>query len=154
MRPKRILGHWHAHPSTYLLAQAPQHSPARAIGLLSPLPAGLIVPTGERFFEWMGIDDPINCLSAHGMSGIWGTVALGALATHERVKAAGLKDAGFVYGDTGYRLGVQIMGVCALIAWDFGTSFIVFMFIKMTFGIRVDRVAEEIGAHVHGCSDF
>ena len=46
--------------------------------------AGLIVPPGEMMFERFRIDDPINCLTVHGLTGIWGTFSCGLFATPAR----------------------------------------------------------------------
>ena len=41
--------------------------------------AGAIVVGGSLLVERVGIDDPVGALAAHGMSGVWGTIALGFL---------------------------------------------------------------------------
>ena len=49
---------------------------AIVIGLVS----GVIVVLGVLLVERVRIDDPIGAISAHGMAGVWGTLALGFLA--------------------------------------------------------------------------
>ena len=41
--------------------------------------AGVIVVLGVLLVERIGIDDPIGAIAAHGMAGVWGTLALGFL---------------------------------------------------------------------------
>ena len=45
--------------------------------------AGAIVVGGSLLVERIGIDDPVGALAAHGMSGVWGTLALGFLTVPE-----------------------------------------------------------------------
>jgi ammonia channel protein AmtB len=42
--------------------------------------AGVIVVVGVLAVDKIGIDDPVGAVAAHGMSGMWGTLALGFLA--------------------------------------------------------------------------
>ena len=41
--------------------------------------AGVIVVFGILLVERIGLDDPVGAIAAHGMSGVWGTLALGFL---------------------------------------------------------------------------
>ena len=41
--------------------------------------AGVIVVVGVLAVDRIGIDDPVGAIAAHGMSGVWGTLALGFL---------------------------------------------------------------------------
>src|ERR1700722_11854084 len=43
--------------------------------------AGIVVPLGIDFMEWMRWDDPIGAVAVHMFAGIWGTLSLGLLAT-------------------------------------------------------------------------
>src|SRR3954465_5302331 len=43
--------------------------------------AGVIVPLGVDFMEYMRWDDPIGAVAVHGFAGIWGTLSLGFFAT-------------------------------------------------------------------------
>ena len=45
--------------------------------------AGAIVVFGSRLVERARIDDPVGAIAAHGMAGVWGTLALGFLAMPE-----------------------------------------------------------------------
>ena len=48
---------------------------AIVIGFVS----GIIVVVGSLAVERVGLDDPVGAIAAHGMSGVWGTLALGFL---------------------------------------------------------------------------
>ena len=43
--------------------------------------AGIVVPLGVDFLEYLRIDDPIGAVAVHGFAGIWGTLSLGLFAT-------------------------------------------------------------------------
>src|SRR4029453_9104179 len=47
--------------------------------LLIGFVAGASVVGGVLLVERIGIDDPVGAIAAHGMSGLWGTLALGFL---------------------------------------------------------------------------
>src|SRR5207237_10054244 len=47
---------------------------AIVIGFVS----GIIVVLGSLLVEKVGIDDPVGAMAAHGMSGLWGTLAPGS----------------------------------------------------------------------------
>src|SRR6187549_2880873 len=49
--------------------------------------AGVIVVLGSLLVERVGIDDPVGALAAHGMSGVWGTLALGFLTLPSQAKS-------------------------------------------------------------------
>ncbi len=93
---------------------------------------GLIVVGGvlmlERVFK---IDDPVGAISAHGIAGAWGTLAVGLFAQ----SAYGGVDGLFFGGGPG-QLGTQFVGVLAAFAFVFPSSFIIFKLIDMTIGMR------------------
>lgn len=119
--------------------------------------AGLIVVIGvltiEKYF-----DDPIGALSAHGLAGIWGTLAVGIFASPRLV----LDEAGAgiwysIFGGqpmsaTFGQLGVQAVGVAATFAFVFVVSYVVFAIIKATVGLRVSEAEEDAGLDIssHG----
>src|SRR5205823_7487 len=43
--------------------------------------AGIVVPLGVDFLEYLRVDDPIGAVAVHGFAGIWGTLSLGLFAT-------------------------------------------------------------------------
>lgn len=115
--------------------------------------AGLSVPPLVIGIEKLKLDDPIGAVPVHGISGIWGTIAIGFFAVPGRVDAAGLGgDAGLFYGAGAGQLWVQVYGVLATVGFTFAASFALFMLIKYTVGLRVTEEQELRGLDIseHG----
>ncbi len=91
--------------------------------VLTGLVAGVIMVFSVIWFERSGIDDPVGAISVHGTAGLWGVLAVGLLGSGS--------------------LTTQALGAAAIMAWAFGTSFLVFKVIDLTVGMRVSE-AEEI----------
>jgi Amt family ammonium transporter len=106
---------------------------AIVIGLI----AGVTVVFSVLFFDRMRIDDPVGAISVHGVCGAWGTLA------------AGLFNAD---GVTASIVTTQLIGIGAAFAWSFGTMFVFFKVVHMTFGLRVSEEEEIAGldAYEHG----
>ena len=91
------------------------------------------------------LDDPIGALSAHGVAGVWGTLAPGILTSPRLAEYNGVGEAGLIYTGSFAQLGVQALGVAAAFASVFAVSFAVFWAIKKTYGLRVDEEDERYG---------
>ena len=106
------------------------------IGLM----AGAIVYAGEELLlKVFKIDDPVNVVSAHGIAGAWGTLALAFAAP-----AANLP-----LGNAGAQFAVQLQGVVAVFLWAFLTGFALFYLLKMLSFLRVTPDAETKGLNIH-----
>jgi Amt family ammonium transporter len=121
---------------------------AMVIGLV----AGAIVVFGILLVERIGIDDPIGALAAHGMSGVWGTLALGFLTVPGLATKLDTGSAGLLYGGGFHQLGVQALGLAAVGTFTFAASFGVLWLFKVTIGIRAEPEVETAGLDVseHG----
>jgi ammonium transporter, Amt family len=121
---------------------------AIVIGLVS----GAIVVLGVLLVERVRIDDPIGAIAAHGMAGVWGTLAVGFLALPSQAESLATGSAGLLYGGGLHQLGVQLLGLAAVGAFTFSVSFGVLWVMKVTFGIRTEPEAETAGLDVseHG----
>jgi Amt family ammonium transporter len=109
--------------------------------------AGFILPFAVEFFDKvLKVDDPVGAVSVHGVSGAFGTLAVGLFSTSE----------GLFYGGGAKLLGVQAIGVLAFFAWAFGTGFILFTILKKANVLRVSKRIEEEGLDVyeHGESAY
>lgn len=114
---------------------------AIVIGLI----AGIIVFFSMKMFDKLGIDDPIYCLSVHGVAGVWGTLSNGFFATPELAEQVGVGKAGLFYGGGLEQLGVQALGVVVCGAFAFIASYIVLAIIKAVIGLRVTEEEELVG---------
>jgi ammonium transporter, Amt family len=103
------------------------------------------------------LDDPVGALSAHGMAGIWGTIAVGIFASPRLISDGaapgifyGIKDGGFA--DSLGQLGVQALAVVATFTFVFVVSYAVFAALKATIGLRVSEEEELAGLDIstHG----
>ena len=116
------------------------------------LGAGAIVVFGSLAVEKVRIDDPVGAIAAHGMAGVWGTLALGFLTMPSLAERLGTGQGGLFYTGSASQLGTQALGLLAVGAFTFGASFLVLWVMKETFGIRTDAEAESAGLDVseHG----
>jgi len=126
---------------------------APIIGLV----AGVLVVYSVLLIERY-LDDPVGALSAHGMAGIWGTLAVGLFGTERLIGDAA--SPGVWYGIIGDaplgatlgQLGVQAIGVVATFVIVLSLSLLVFSAIKRTIGLRVPDDEELAGLDIssHG----
>jgi len=114
--------------------------------------AGVIVVLGVITID-KKIDDPVGALSAHGLAGIWGTLACG-LFTAPRLAAYNLPGSkgGFFYTGSLVQLFHQALGVAVTFVFVFSLSFATFWVIKKTYGLRVNEADEDAGLDIseHG----
>ncbi|MGI8728061.1 MAG: ammonium transporter, partial [Solirubrobacterales bacterium] len=120
--------------------------------------AGVVVVYGVLAIEKY-LDDPIGALSAHGLAGIWGTLAVGVFGSPRLVgdEASAGVWYGLTDGDVGFggslgQLAVQAIGVIATFVVVFALSYAVFAAIKATIGLRVSEEEERAGLDIasHG----
>jgi Amt family ammonium transporter len=113
--------------------------------------AGVIVVFSVLLIE-KKLDDPVGALSAHGVAGIWGTLAVGIFASPRLILEGA--NAGIVYGvgDGLAQLGVQALAVLFTFVVVFVLSTIAFAAIKATVGLRVSEEEERAGLDIssHG----
>ena len=113
---------------------------------------GVLVVLSVQFIDRvLQVDDPVGAISAHGVVGAWGTIAVGLFAQE---KFGGVN--GLFFGGGFGQLGVQIVGVVAVFAWTFVTSLVLFKLIKATIGLRVSRDEELRGLDIeeHGTEAY
>ena len=90
---------------------------------------GAVVCTaGIKLLEKIKLDDVVGAVPAHLFAGIWGTIA---------VCIAG-----------GGNLGVQLLGIVAVGAFVFVTSWVLWRVLEMTLSVRVSRQVEQLGQDV------
>ena len=120
---------------------------APIIGLV----AGVLVVFAVLAIE-KRLDDPVGALSAHGLAGIWGTLACGLFTSDRLAELNGIGVPGLFYSGSFEQLGVQAVGVGAAFATVFILSFGTFWIIKRTMGLRVSEEAEDAGLDIseHG----
>ena len=100
-------------------------TPSPEIAMLYGALGGLLVPFAMSYIEKKGIDDPVGAISVHGVAGILGLMLVPILN----------KDASFLE---------QAIGTGAIFAFVFGTSYVIWLALDKTVGIRVGE-QEEVG---------
>ncbi len=113
--------------------------------------AGVIVPLGVYAID-RKIDDPVGALTAHGLCGIWGTLACGIFTSPRLAEYNGFGEGGLLYTGSLHQLGTQALGVVVVFTFVFTLSFATFWLIKKTYGLRVSAEEEEAGLDIteHG----
>lgn len=106
----------------------------------------LVVFVVELLDNKLHIDDPVGAVAVHFANGIWGTLAVGLLDTKT----------GLFYGGGFSQLGIQALGVVAILAWTTVCMLITFTIIKKVNGLRVSTEEEVIGLDrlEHGISSY
>ncbi len=113
-----------------------------AAGALSPVGAialGLVagglsaLAVGLKYK--LGYDDSLDVVGVHLVAGLWGTVAIGFLAT----------DTGLLYGGGGAQLVVQVLIALVAVAVSGVVTLVLAMLLKVTMGWRVTEDVEVAG---------
>ena len=89
---------------------------------------GVLCTAGIRLLETLKIDDVVGAVPAHLVAGMWGTLAVCIAA--------------------GGNVGVQLLGIVAVGAFVFGTSWVLWLAIDKTIKARVSLHVEELGQDV------
>lgn len=119
--------------------------------------AGLIVVYAVLAIEKF-LDDPVGALSAHGLAGIWGTLAVGIFASPRLIAEGAAPGVWYSlfddvpFSSTVGQLAVQGCAVLFTFIVVFAISFATFALIKATIGLRVSDEEEEAGLDIssHG----
>jgi ammonium transporter, Amt family len=115
--------------------------------------AGVIVVLGVYAID-KKLDDPVGALSAHGLAGIWGTLACGIFTAPRlaQYNAFGDPEGGLWYSGSFQQLIVQTVGFLVAFTMVFVISYATFYLIKRTIGLRVSESEEDAGLDIseHG----
>ena len=121
---------------------------------------GIIFYGYARLLLKLKIDDVLCASGVHGACGIWGVIAVGLFCTKENlISAYGVSDPtvyGLFYGGGGEQLGVQLLGIFAILVWVGAMSAIVFGVLRATGLLRVKAEEEDLGLDrsEHGGTGF
>ena len=86
---------------------------------------GVVCVSGIRLLEVLKVDDVVGAIPVHLFAGVWGTLATCIVA--------------------GGNFGVQLLGVLAVGAFVFAVSWLLWLVLKKTMGVRVSHAVEELG---------
>jgi len=121
-----------------ITAGADQMSPTDAIWI--GLIAGIIIVLGVSLIDKLKLDDPVGAVAVHLICGVWGTLAVGVFG-----EMAGLD-----------QLMIQLASILIVAVFCILNSFMIFYFIKITIGLRVDEEEEAKGLDIaeHGMKAY
>jgi Amt family ammonium transporter len=100
--------------------------PSPMAAILIGAVGGLIMYLGTNLLNRLKLDDVVGAIPVHMFAGIWGTLIVP-----------------FSNPDASYLM--QLIGVLSVITFVFVVSFLVFMIIKKTIGLRISEEAEQLG---------
>ena len=86
----------------------------------------VIMYFGTKMLEGFGIDDVVGAIPVHMFAGIFGTLVVP-----------------FTNADTS--LDTQFVGTLSVVLFSFVLSYLVFMAMKVTIGLRISKAAEKLG---------
>ncbi len=93
---------------------------------------GVLVVFAIISMDKLRIDDPVGAISVHGVVGMWGLMAV-PLSN----------------GDATF--GAQLTGLVVILGWTFVASFVIWLILKLTVGIRVSEEEEYEGVDIGEC---
>jgi Amt family ammonium transporter len=104
--------------------------------------SGLLMMAAANWLDRMRIDDPVGAFPVHAVSGMWGTIAVGLFAT----------DGGLFMGGGWKLLGVQVLGLTALVIWGFAMTWFGLKLIGRMVPVRSTEEEEDLGLDIsyHG----
>ena len=106
------------------------------IGIIS----GVIIVFGIALIDKLKLDDPVGAIAVHLICGVWGTLAVGifgAMASFEQTI-------------------IQLIGILIVGGFSVISSFTIFIVIKKTIGLRVEKEEEIKGLDMaeHGMTSY
>jgi Amt family ammonium transporter len=107
-------------------------TPSPLLATIVGVIAGVLVVLSIVTLDRMKIDDPVGAISAHGVCGAWGLIAV-------------------TLSNPDASLGAQLYGLAVILVFVFVASFVVWAIIKVTAGIRVSEEEEYEGLDVGEC---
>lgn len=123
---------------------------AFAIGIITTIICFIMVAVIKPKFKY---DDALDAFGVHGMGGIIGSILTGVFATHCVTGEGGAE--GALYGDW-HQLWVQTVATLVSIAFSVVVTYILYVLVDKTIGMRVCRRVEEEGLDIyeHGESAY
>ena len=136
-------------------------SPTLAV-LIGAMAGGLVCVAMVFIERTLKVDDPVGAIAVHGVCGAFGVLAVGLFAdgTAPDFLVVGHPIKGLFFGD-GRQFVAQLIGMVAIAAWSFGTSFVLFK-VLMAMGIYRSKPEDELlgldlpemGTHAYPVEDM
>ncbi|WP_432491650.1 ammonium transporter [Kineococcus auxinigenes] len=110
---------------------------AIVIGVL----AGVLCALAVGLKYKLGYDDSLDVVGVHLVGGLWGTIAVGFLATADAPNGVD----GLFYGGGVDQLWRQVVGALAVLVFSFVVTWVIGLAIQKTMGFRLDAEDEAVG---------
>lgn len=107
-------------------------TPSPMVSTIVGVVAGVLVVFSIVFIDKAKIDDPVGAISVHGVVGTFGLIVV-------------------AFTNPDASLFAQLIGIIAIFAWSFGTSYVAWMIIKAVMGLRVSEEHEMEGVDISEC---
>ena len=101
-------------------------TPSPLAALVIGATGAIIMYFGTKMLESFGLDDVVGAIPVHMFAGIFGTLIVP-----------------FTNGDTNF--GTQFVGTLSVVGFSFVLSYVVFLILKSTIGLRISKEAEKLG---------
>ena len=101
-------------------------TPSPVAAMLIGAVGSVIMYFGTKMLEGFGLDDVVGAIPVHMFAGIYGTLVVP-----------------FTNGDTSF--GTQFVGTISVVLFSFVLSYVVFVAMKATIGLRISKAAEKLG---------
>jgi len=108
--------------------------------MLTGLISGVVFSFGRELILKMRIDDVVDAIAVHGISGAGGTVAAAMFFTADPFNPQ--------------RIMIQVFGIVIALLWTLAASFTVFGIINMIFGLRSQGMHEQRGLDISEHSEI
>ncbi|KAL1441816.1 hypothetical protein MTO96_008323 [Rhipicephalus appendiculatus] len=106
----------------------------------------LLANVGMPLLDWLRVDDPVGAIAVHGLSSVWGMLAVGLFVEKDSLLRLSRGGAGVFRGGGFYLLGVQAVAVLAITAWSCVSTYVILWGINRIVPIRMSLEEEQIGA--------
>ncbi|CAN8013920.1 unnamed protein product, partial [Ixodes persulcatus] len=125
---------------------------AVVVGSVGSLLANVAMPLLDR----LRVDDPVGAIAVHGVSSVWGMLAVGLFVEMDTLLRLSKGGTGLFRGGGWYLLGVQALAVLIISVWSCVATFIILWAINHIVPIRMSPDEERVGADFveHGIQYF
>ncbi|KAG8035571.1 hypothetical protein G9C98_000999 [Cotesia typhae] len=107
---------------------------------------GFITCFSMPLFDKLRIDDPVGASATHGITGMWGVIAIGLFADNPWPLTTTSGRSGLFKGGGWYLLGIQSFTVLCLATWSFFSSIILLWIVDKIIPLRMSMREELLGA--------
>ncbi len=99
--------------------------------MITGLVAGAIVIAGSYILEKLLLDDVVDAIPVHGLSGVWGTIAAGLFYEADLFNW--------------HQVFVQALGCTIAFLWAFPLAYLMYWLIDKIFGLRASPLSQQRG---------